>query len=539
MMAMGAVFAWRSMATIEGLMTAAIEQAERMREAQEAHADTDRIYFNLAALVMRDDAAGKRGHQLEIDRARQSYQARLAGLKASAQTDEGRRLIDDIERAIAEARDSNTRAQALSMEGKNAEARVLFSEDGTENRARTDAAFVRFIEFRQSRIAQVRAAAAAGVSRTRWALFLGTSACVVAAILLAALIARSVARPIGRGVGELNQIAKGDLSQDVPADLRARQDEIGDLCRSMQAMTERLRGTISEVGLGVDTLASASTELSTVSSQTGSATRTAGDKSVTVAAAAEESSANTASVASSMELAAQSLTSVAGATEQMSATIGEVAQNAARARSISEQASAQAQAISTMMSELGQAAHEIGKVTETITDISSQTNLLALNATIEAARAGAAGKGFAVVANEIKELARQTANATEDIKAKIAAVQGSTDGAIADIQKITDVVHEVGSLVNAIAAAIEEQAAVTRDVAGNVAQASSGVKEAHDRVEETAVVSRSIARDIAGLNASMQEVQEGSQQVQASATGLSKLAEQLRAIVGQFKTKAA
>ena len=126
------------------------------------------------------------------------------------------------------------------------------------------------------------------------------------------------------------------------------------------------------------------------------------------------------------------------------------------------------------LQQLGSAAQEIGQVTETITNISSQTNLLALNATIEAARAaGAAGKGFAVVANEIKELARQTAGATEDIKAKISGVQSSTGGAISDIGRIVNVIQEVGGLVANIAAAIEEQATVTRDVAGNIAQARS------------------------------------------------------------------
>ena len=141
------------------------------------------------------------------------------------------------------------------------------------------------------------------------------------------------------------------------------------------------------------------------------------------------------------------------------------------------------------MQQLGQAAQQISKVTETITDISSQTNLLALNATIEAARAGSSGKGFAVVANEVKELARQTSAATEDIKRTIAGVQGFTGTAIADIDKIAGVISEVGQIVSSIAASVEEQTAVTRDVASNIAQASAGVKSVNDRVAQTASVS--------------------------------------------------
>jgi len=184
---------------------------------------------------------------------------------------------------------------------------------------------------------------------------------------------------------------------------------------------------------------------------------------------------------------------------------------------------------------LGQAAQEIGQVTETITNISAQTNLLALNATIEAARAGAAGKGFAVVANEIKELARQTAEATEDIKARINGIQNSTGSAVTDIEQITGVIREVGGIVAGIAAAIEEQATVTRDVAGNIAQASTGVREANERVSQTATVSRSIARDIAGVNRAVSDIRQGGEQVQTSAVELSHLAEQLRSQVAQFR----
>jgi methyl-accepting chemotaxis protein len=186
------------------------------------------------------------------------------------------------------------------------------------------------------------------------------------------------------------------------------------------------------------------------------------------------------------------------------------------------------------MQKLGQAAQEIGHVTETITNISAQTNLLALNATIEAARAGTAGKGFAVVANEIKELAKQTAEATEDIKTKIAGIQSSTGTAISDIGQITTVIRDVGSIVASIAAAIEQQANVTKDVAGNIAQASTGVREANQRVSQTAEVSKSIAHDIASVNAAVVDIRQGGQHVQSSALELSKLAELLGAQVAQF-----
>ena len=233
--------------------------------------------------------------------------------------------------------------------------------------------------------------------------------------------------------------------------------------------------------------------------------------------------------------AASNLSSVASATEEMSATIGEIAASSQKARAISAEATAQAQSISTLMRQLGQATRDIGKVTETITDISSQTNLLALNATIEAARAGAAGKGFAVVANEIKGLAQQTAAATEDIKARIADVQTSARSAITDIEKISGVISEVGSIVASIAAAIEEQATVTKDMACNIAQAAEGVKNSNERAAQTAIVSKSMAQDIAGISAAVGDIRQGGEQVNTSAAELAKLAEELKATVVQFK----
>jgi methyl-accepting chemotaxis protein len=200
-----------------------------------------------------------------------------------------------------------------------------------------------------------------------------------------------------------------------------------------------------------------------------------------------------------------------------------------------EQAAQQVDQFSVVMKDLGHSAQEIGKVTESITSISSQTNLLALNATIEAARAGAAGKGFAVVASEIKELAQQTAAATSEIKEKIATIQGSTAGAVADIDKIVQVIRDVNEIVMSIAAAIQEQATVTQDIAGNIAQASSGVRDANTRVAQTSAVTDSMAKEINDVSLSVGQMASASTQVQTSALELSQLAEQLSQMVSKFK----
>jgi len=353
----------------------------------------------------------------------------------------------------------------------------------------------------------------------------------------ALLVSQSITGPLSLAIAHLGEVAKGDLSKDAPAEFRARGDEIGLLARAKQLMIENLRKMVHDLSSGVEVLSSSSTELSANSGQMSTSGRQASDKAHAVAAAAEEMTSNVGSVAAGMEQTTTSLASVASATEEMTATIGEIASNAEKARRITEEATRQAVRVSEQMNQLGQAAKEIGKVTETITEISSQTNLLALNATIEAARAGSAGKGFAVVANEIKELAQQTAAATEDIKTRIAGVQSSTASGIAEIGRVSQVIHEVSDIVASIATAIEEQATVTKDIARNIGEATTGVRDANLRVSESSQVTQSIAQEIAGVDQATRTMADGSEQVRASATDLSKLAEALQTTMSRFQVR--
>ncbi len=313
-------------------------------------------------------------------------------------------------------------------------------------------------------------------------------------------------------------MAQNDLREDVTP--ISDRDAMG---RFFSKMIVNLRDSIGQV-------AQNGASLSTISGQLGSKTNI-------VAAAAEELSANTTSVAAGVEQANTNLHAVAVAVEEMTATAGEIAKNSEKAHATTERAAEQVDQFSMVMRDLGQSAQEIGKVTETITRISSQTNLLALNATIEAARAGAAGKGFAVVASEIKELAKQTSEATNVIKEKINTIQGSTAGAVADIDKIVQVIRDVNEIVMSIAAAIREQSMVTQDIAGNIAQASNGVRDASTRVAETATVTSSIAQEIAELSG-VAEVTTGprsANELAASVTTLVNMSQSLQEICKQFR----
>jgi len=313
------------------------------------------------------------------------------------------------------------------------------------------------------------------------------------------------------------KISRNDLSENVTP--KSERDTLGNL---FSKMIGGLRGSIGQVADNADLLGDASEQL--------------GAKANIVAAAAEELSANTVSVAAGMEQANTSQHAVAVAVEEMTATANEIAKNSEKAHATTDQAAHQVDQFSLVMRELGQSALEIGKVTETITSISSQTNLLALNATIEAARAGAAGKGFAVVASEIKELAKQTASATNVIKEKINTIQGSTAGAVANIDGIVHVIREVNDNVMSIASAIREQTVVTQDIAGNIAQASSGVREVNTRVAETSTVTGSIAKEIAELSGVSHP--GGANQNAASVNALRNMAQALQEVCRGFRLHA-
>jgi methyl-accepting chemotaxis protein len=511
------------------------EQSNRMLVIKDASVDIANLYLDIWQVLTAKDSAGRQEYKAALEKARATYAAKLALLKDDGKPDNGKEQMDKIHAAVANARELNVRVVDLAMKGDGAKTIAEFAGEGSIKGQEIFQAMADYCVWQELKVKETQHAMEQLQTRVYWLLGINLLASIVLTVVFAPMVTRSITIPIMKGVEVLQRISGGDVSQNVPEAMRGRKDELGDLARAMQTMSESLRQLLGGIAIGVQTLAAAATELSSVSKETASGTASMSEQAHTVAAAAEEASANTLSIASGMEQSSNSLSSVASATEQMSATVGDISANTSKARAISEQATGQAQTITEQMQKLGQAAQEIGHVTETITNISAQTNLLALNATIEAARAGTAGKGFAVVANEIKELAKQTAEATEDIKKKIAGIQNSTGSAMTDIGKITTVIREVGGIVSSIAAAIEEQATVTKDVAGNIAQASGGVRDANERVTQTAEVSKSIARDIAGVNLAVAGIRRGGEHVQASAAELSKLAEQLGAQVAQFR----
>ncbi len=355
---------------------------------------------------------------------------------------------------------------------------------------------------------------------------------VLAAGAMTFFITRAITRPIAKSVNFAETLSIGDFTETL--DIRQK-DETGVLVKALNNVVSSLGSMFREVAVGVGTLSASSAELSAISQQMSSGVESSRAKSNMVAAAAEEMSANMTSIAAATEQASTNVTMIAAATEQLTATVNEIARNSDRASAITHKAVSEADSASETVNELGKAAREIDKITEVITEISEQTNLLALNATIEAARAGEAGKGFAVVANEIKELAKQTAEATQKIKREIGGIQDSTEGTVSQIKQISKVINDVDEIVSTTAVAVEEQSVTTREIATNVAQASQGIQEITENVAQSAVVAGEIAKDIAGVHQASEEIVISSSQVNLSAEELSRLADQLQEMAGKFK----
>ncbi|MCG8637754.1 MAG: methyl-accepting chemotaxis protein [Desulfobacterales bacterium] len=347
---------------------------------------------------------------------------------------------------------------------------------------------------------------------------------LIIGLLIIALMNRQLMTNMNGMAAMAKAVADGNFNHSFTYNAK---DAIHDTVDAMNEMVTELAQMIRDLNTGVDTLSTASGELNLISDQMKTGTDSSVEKVNNVASAAEEMSVNMDSVAAAMEEASTNVETVSSGAGQMKAGLEEVVDNSAHTKKITNRAVEQARQTSGRVQQLGRAAEEINKVTDTINTISAQTNLLALNATIEAARAGEAGKGFVVVANEIKALAGQTADATDDIGQNIRDIQDQIQGAVSEIQNISASVQEIDEFVNQASESIELQSATTGEIAENISQVSLGIQEVSENVAQSSSVSGHVAREIT-------EVLNTSRKISAFSGDVKQKAETLEGVMNQL-----
>jgi len=353
-------------------------------------------------------------------------------------------------------------------------------------------------------VAKEQQSMASTTRRIRWLGMLTALAGLLVLIGISIPLARSILRPVQRLGEVIAALARGDLTKR--ANITSR-DELGRMATGLDQALESIRDSMRTIGANSDSLAGAATHLSAVASE--------------IADSATSTSAQTDSASAEAEEISRNVQTVAAGSEEMGLSIREISQNTSEAAQIAAVAVNEAARATETVRQLGESSAEIGNVIKLITSIAEQTNLLALNATIEAARAGDAGKGFAVVASEVKDLAQETARATEDIGGRVNAIQHDTGGAVEVIGRISEVIAKINDFQTTIASAIEEQTATTGEMSRSIAEVAAG--------------SSRIAANIADVSSAGQSAAQGVNQTREASVEVARSAEELRVLVGGFK----
>ena len=449
------------------------------------------------------------GDMSYLNAARAEFGEKMDALRPLLSSEQSRALFASIQQAAAAYEHIADRAIELGRAGKmTAALDVFYGPDAQQARGDLKKGTTDLVAWYEKLKTDAEDRQAASDSDTKVLMLSLAGVGLLIGIVVATLVVRSITGAIARMLAVIQEIAANNLAT---ADMQVTsQDEIGQAGTALNQMKNSLHTLIQSIRGTAEQVAASSEELSSTSQQ--------------ITANSEETTAQAKVVSEAGGQVNTNLQTLASGAEEMNSTIGEIAKNATEAARVAGEAVATAESANQTVSRLGDSSVEIGKVIEVITSIAHQTNLLALNATIEAARAGEAGKGFAVVANEVKELAKQTAKATEEIKQKITVIRENTSGAVEAIGGIKGVIDKISHISTVIATAVEEQSATTGEMTRNVAEAARGAA--------------TISSNIQGVAEAAQNTSTNVGEAQTATEHLAKMANQLRDLVGRFKVGA-
>lgn len=369
-------------------------------------------------------------------------------------------------------------------------------------------------------------------------LTIGFGLIIAEAVIVSIIISQALAANLQKSINDINDFLKeianhnGDLTNRIPI---FSSDEIGNMVGYFNKFIENLRLIVSSILESSNKVEKASRSVEEISEVIAAATEQMSSQSTTVASGSEESTANVNHISEVAQHLSQSSSAVSAAVEEMSASLNEVASHCSRESKIALQANDMIHNTKLSMGKLEVSAKDINKVVEIINDIAEQTNLLALNATIEAASAGDAGKGFAVVASEVKELAKQTSNATGEIRSRVEEMQGSTADVVNAIDNIKEIISELNTISQTIVAAVEEQSATTNEISNNISNTNSSTNEIAGSIEEAATGLTEISSNMQHMNAAVQETNYGITNVKDNVKGLAGLSHELKDALKIFK----
>jgi len=355
-------------------------------------------------------------------------------------------------------------------------------------------------------------------------------------MILSGLTTLFISRSIVKGVDRVNRqievFSQGKVAfkQTVPQ----KANELDSAVSMLNMLGEKLCDMLGEIDVSSETLRETAGELKTDSEETNAGVLDSRQRTTTIASAIEQMSVNIANVSEETEHMSSAVSTVASAIEEMTSSLSEVAQNTEMATEIANTAEEKVKNSVEIMGRLNTLSSEIGRVLSTINDIADQTNLLALNATIEAASAGEAGKGFAVVANEVKELAKQTANATLEISRQVEVIQQSTGHSVKATEEVSNIIDEMHGITTTIALAVEEQTSAINEIARNVLDTSSNAEAINTNMGETLQGVQEISREIQNIDTVNVDLQEKAANTSDRTVTLAGLSEELHNQINKF-----